>query len=180
MRNNTISLNGFTFEILLSKEDIQSKISELTKILNSDLKDKPLLILGVLKGSFIFMADLIRGLEMPCEIQFIRAVSYGTNMQSSGKVGLSLEDFPIEGKDILIVEDIIDSGHTLKTLTDRLRFKNAASIITVTLLSKPDARQVNIEADYVCFDIPNKFVVGYGLDYNEDGRQYPDIYVLKD
>jgi len=166
--------------ILVDTETLQARVLELGKAIEEEYRGRDLLLISVLKGSIIFMADLIRAIRIPHEIDFMATSSYGAAAHSSGVVRI-LKDLnkPIEGRNVVIVEDIIDSGHTLNYLLRILRERQPASIRIVTLLDKPDRREVAIDVDWTGFSIPNEFVVGYGLDYNEIYRNLPYIGVLK-
>lgn len=167
-------------EIILTEEDIKERIKILGKLISEEYKGKDLILVSILKGSFIFSADLIRSLDNVSAIDFMVVSSYGADTKTSGKVKI-IKDlaFPIENRHILIVDDIIDSGTTLHYLKSFLKSRNPASIKIATLLDKPTRRKEKIEADYVGFVIPDKFVVGYGLDYDEKYRELPYIGVLK-
>jgi hypoxanthine phosphoribosyltransferase len=166
--------------VLLSEADIQERIRELGGIINQQYANKDLLLVSVLKGSLMFMADLMRAIEIPHEVDFMATSSYGAGVTSSGVVRILKDlNFPIDGREIVIVEDIIDSGRTLSYLLRILQERNPASIRIMTLLDKPDRREVEIDVDWVGFAIPNHFVVGYGLDYNEKYRNLPYIGILK-
>lgn len=166
--------------ILIDEETLHNRIHELGQAINEYYAGKDLLMVAVLKGSVLFLADLMRCITIPHEIDFMATSSYGTQVQSTGVVRI-LKDLnkPIEGRHVLIVEDIIDSGHTLAYLTRILNARNPASLQIVTLLDKPDRREVEIEVKWTGFAIPNEFVIGYGLDYNETYRNLPYIGVLK-
>ncbi len=167
-------------EILISAEELDARVQALGAEISSVYQDKSPLLLSVLKGSVVFMADLMRTLTIPHAIDFMAVSSYGAATESSGVVRILKDlDTPIEGKDVLIVEDIIDSGHTLSYLRGLLLARNPASLRIVTLLSKPSRREVDVPVDWVGFDIPDKFVIGYGLDYDELYRDLPYIGVLK-
>lgn len=167
-------------ETLFSEEEIEQKVIELGRQISSDYAGKNLLVLCVLKGAFIFMSDLVKRLDIPLEIDFMAVSSYGSATQSSGVVKILKDlDAPVEGRDILIVEDIIDSGLTLSYLIDVLERRNAHSVKVVTLFDKPHRRTVGLEADYKGFLIPDAFIVGYGLDYDEKYRNLPYVGVLK-
>ena len=167
-------------QILVSSDEIKVKIEEVAAKISEDYQGKDLIMVGVLKGSVVFMADLMRALDLNCAIDFMAVSSYGAGTQSSGVVRIEKDlRNSIEGKDILLVEDILDSGNTLYYLTNLLAQRNPASIKIVTLLDKPERRQAPISADYCCFNIPDAFVVGYGLDYDELYRNYPHIGVLR-
>lgn len=167
-------------QVLLSRAEIETTICRLASEITRDYRDKNPLLVGILKGSFMFMADLVRLLDFPLGVEFIRLSSYGLGKQTSGKVkvadGLRT---PIEGREVLIIEDIVDTGLTTAFLLDYLRRKNPASLKLCTLTDKPSRRQVPINIDYLGFTVPNKFLAGYGLDYNEEFRNLPDIYVVE-
>ncbi|MCR4432242.1 MAG: hypoxanthine phosphoribosyltransferase [Tepidanaerobacteraceae bacterium] len=168
-------------KILISEDQIKKRLKELGEKITADYngKDKFLLV-GVLKGAVIFMSDLIRQIELPLQVDFMAVSSYGASTESSGVVRI-LKDLEenVEGKNLLIVEDIIDSGLTLSYMYSILKSRKPASIKICTLLDKPSRRRVDIKVDYLGFEIPDYFVVGYGLDYNEKYRNLPYICVLK-
>jgi hypoxanthine phosphoribosyltransferase len=167
-------------EILFSRDAIQKRVRELAGQISKDYEDRELIIIGVLKGAFIFMADLIREISIPCRIDFTRLASYGDGSDSSGKVVMTKDiETSIKGRDILIVEDILDTGLTLQYLVGWLKERNPDSLKICVLLDKRKRRKVSFEADYVGFTIDDGFVVGYGLDFNEKYRFSPDIYVIK-
>lgn len=167
-------------EILLSEEEIAEKIKELGRFISEEYKNKDLLVVGVLKGSVIFVSDLIRNISIPCEMDFMSVSSYGASSESSGIVRILKDlDQDIEGRDVIIAEDIIDSGITLDYLVEFLKARKANSIEIVALLSKPARRKVHIDAKYVGFEVPDEFLVGYGLDYANKYRNLPFIGVLK-
>ncbi|MEJ9211533.1 hypoxanthine phosphoribosyltransferase [Bacillus smithii] len=173
-------LNQDIEKILITEEEIQEKIKELAGYLTEEYKDKFPLVIGVLKGAMPFMADLLKRVDAYLEMDFMDVSSYGNSTVSSGEVKIVKDlDTSVEGRDILIVEDIIDSGLTLSYLVELFRYRKANSIKIVTLLDKPSGRKANIEADYVGFIVPDEFVVGYGLDYAEKYRNLPYIGVLK-
>ena len=169
--------------ILVSKEEIDTLCAKLATQITNDYKDSPrkLLLLCILKGSLVFMADLIRKIELPLEIDFMKVSSYSSSTVSSGSLNihLDLKRDDLENVDILIVEDIIDSGNTLSKLVKYLNERGAASIKTCTLLDKPERRSVDFKPDYCGVTIPDKFVVGYGLDFSEKYRNLPYIGILK-
>lgn len=168
-------------EILYTEEQIQEKIAELGKQISRDYQGRNPLVICVLKGAFIFMADLVKRLDIPLEIDFMAVSSYGNSARSSGVVKIVKDlDTTVEGRDVLIVEDIIDSGLTLSYLIDVLERRNALSVKVVTLFDKPARRTVGLQADYTGFVIPDAFVVGYGLDYAEKYRNLPYVGILKD
>lgn len=167
--------------ILLSEETIKERVKELGEIISKDYEGKELVLVGVLKGSVVFMADLARAIKTPMRLDFMSCSSYGNSTKSSGAVRILKDlDRPIEGKDVLVVEDIVDTGTTLKYLLENLKARKAASVKLVTLLNKPSRRKVDVNIDYNGFDVPDEFVVGYGLDYAELYRNLPYIGVLKE
>jgi hypoxanthine phosphoribosyltransferase len=173
-------LDGDIEEIVVSAEQIRGRIAELAKEIDAVYEGREPVLVGILKGAAMFMSDLARALERPSTMEFMAVSSYGSGTQSSGVVRILKDlDTDISGKDVLIVEDIIDSGLTLSWLLRNLSARNPASIRIVTLLRKPDALKVDIEVDHVGFDIPNEFVVGYGLDYAERYRDLPYVGRLK-
>jgi hypoxanthine phosphoribosyltransferase len=168
-------------EILFPKEIIERRVGELAGQISRDYAGKELLIVGILNGAFIFMADLIRGLDIPCRVDFVRLASYGCGSVSSGEVRFTKDlETPIAGLDILIVEDIVDTGLTLSRLVEVLRERRPASLRVCAFLDKTERRRVPFVADYVGFFIPDGFVVGYGLDYNEHFRFLPDVCILRE
>ncbi|HOB22043.1 MAG TPA: hypoxanthine phosphoribosyltransferase [Bacillota bacterium] len=166
--------------ILITTEQLQEKVKELGAQIAQDYKGKDLLAVCILKGSVIFFADLLRAIDLPLETDFVAISSYGHSTSSSGVVRLLKDlDQNIQGRNVLVVEDIIDSGLTLKYLLDNLSSRKPASLAVCTLLDKPERRMVDIDLAYNGFSIPDKFVVGYGLDYAEKYRNLPYIGVLK-
>ena len=175
-----VTVNGKDFIVYLTKEEIIGRTWDLGQQLTNDYKGKTPIILSVLNGSFIFTADLVRHIELPLKIEFVRLSSYeGTS--SSGRItevlGLKTD---LKDQDIIIVEDIVDTGLTLSNFIKTVKSKNPNSVRVVSLLRKPDAITFPVDIDYVGFDIPNDFVLGYGLDYDEVGRELPQIYKLVD
>ena len=167
-------------EILFSEEQLKAKVAQLGRQISRDYEGKDLLLIGVLKGSVVFMADLMRQITVPAAIDFMAVSSYGSGVKTSGVVRILKDlDRSIEGKDLLIVEDILDSGMTLSYLRELLRDRGCASVRIVSLLDKPERRKVDIHPDYAGFQIPDAFVVGYGLDYAEKYRNLPFVGVLK-
>ncbi|AVQ97612.1 hypoxanthine phosphoribosyltransferase [Oceanobacillus sp. M65] len=167
-------------EILISQEDITNKCKELGEQLTKEYDGKFPLAIGVLKGAMPFMSDILRYTEVHLEMDFMDVSSYGGEMRSSGEVKIVKDlDTKVEGRDLLIIEDIIDSGLTLSYLVDLFKYRKAKSIKIVTLLDKPSGRTAAVKADIVGFEVPNEFVVGYGLDYQEKYRNLPYIGVLK-
>ncbi|MCD8506657.1 MAG: hypoxanthine phosphoribosyltransferase [Alkalibacterium thalassium] len=166
--------------ILISEEEIMEKVQELGDLLGKEYDGKNPLLVGVLKGALPFMADLIKKMDIHLEIDFMDVSSYGNETVSSGEVKILKDlDTNVEGRHVLFVEDIIDTGGTLAYLKDLFKYRKAASVKIVTLLDKPSGRKIDIHADWVGFTVPHKFVVGYGLDYAENYRNLPFIGVLK-
>lgn len=167
-------------EVLHTQEALKARVAQLGAEITRDYAGKTPVIISVLRGSYIFMADLTRCIDLPCTVDFMSVSSYGGGTSSSGQVKI-VKDLSesIEGRDLIIVEDILDSGNTLYYLRNILMARNPASVKICTLLDKPDRREKPIQADYVGFDIPNAFVVGYGLDYAEAYRNLPYIGILK-
>jgi hypoxanthine phosphoribosyltransferase len=167
-------------EILFTKERIARRVGELAGQISADHRGSELLVVGVLNGAFVFMADLIRALTVPCRVDFVRLASY-TGAASSGQVRITKDlEAPIAGRDVLIVEDIIDTGLTLSWLVGALRMRQPASLRVCAFFDKQERRKIPFQADYVGFTIPDRFIVGYGLDYNEQYRYLPDVCVLRD
>ncbi len=172
---------GLQIQVLLSEEDIARRVKELGEQISGDYGDKDLVVVGILKGAVIFMSDLIRQIKVSLEVDFMATSSYGQSTKTSGVVQLLKDlDTAIEGRDVLIVEDIIDSGLTLSYLSQLLLSRKPASIKTAVLLDKPDRRQTEFVPDYVGFSIPDQFVIGYGLDFNHRFRELPYIGVVND
>lgn len=166
-------------DVLIPHEQIQARVTELGAQISADYSGKDLTVIGILKGSVLFMADLIRAISMPLAIDFMAVTSYGASTTSSGNVRILKDlDSSITGRHLLIVEDIIDSGLTMQYLLNNLASRGAASLRVCTLLDKPERRLTDVRADYTGFAVPNEFVVGYGLDYNQMYRNLPDIGVL--
>ncbi len=167
-------------EILIAENQLQQKVAELGEQITRDYQDKPLLLLGTLKGAVPFIADLARAINLPLEIDYMAVASYGASTQSSGVVRIIKDlEGPIDHKHILIIEDIIDSGLTLHYLVDLLKRRNPLSLRLCALLTKERERIKNVEVDYSGFSIPDKFVVGYGLDYAQRYRNLPYVGILK-
>lgn len=167
-------------KILITEAELAKRTKELGKKISEDYAGKKILALGILKGSVVFLSDLIRNIEPEVSIDFMTVSSYGNSSQSSGELKIKKDlDTDISGKDVLIVEDIIDSGVTLSKLKEVLLKRNPASLKICTLLNKPERRTVSVDVDYIGFDIPNEFIIGYGLDYAEKYRDLPFIGVLK-
>ena len=167
--------------ILVTEEQLKAKVNELGAQITKDYEGRDLLLVSILKGSVVFMADLMRAIRMPCSIDFMVVSSYGgANTTSTGLVKIVKDlDQDLSGKDLLIVEDILDTGITLSHLVPMLKLRNPASVRLCTILSKPSRRKADIEPDYLGFEVPDEFVVGYGLDYDEKYRNLPYVGVLK-
>ena len=166
-------------EILIDEDRLRSRVQELGEEISADYAGRDLLLIGVLKGAVFFMADLMRHLTVPCEVDFMAISSYGDATDSSGIVRILKDlDINIEGRDVLVVEDIIDSGLTLSYLIRNLESREPASLEVCALLTKPSRREIDVPVRYVGFEIPNKFVVGYGLDFAERYRNLPYVGVL--
>ena len=166
-------------EILIGEQELQARIAELGVEISRDYAGRDLLLVGVLKGAVFFMADLMRELTVPCEIDFMAISSYGAGTDSSGVVRILKDlDINISGRDVVVVEDIIDSGLTLSYLMRSLKARKPATVEICALLTKPERREVEVPVAYVGFEIPNKFVIGYGLDFDERYRNLPYVAVL--
>ena len=173
-------MHGDIEEILYTKEDLADIVKRLGNRISEDYKDKNLFMVAALKGAVVFMADLMRAISVPCAIDFLSVSSYGKGTTTSGEVRVLKDlDTTLEGRDLLVVEDILDSGVTLSFLLKNLSARGPRSIRLCTLLDKPDRRKVPITPDYVGVQVPDKFIVGYGLDYAEKYRNLPYIGVLK-
>lgn len=173
-------MNLVKMEVLFDRSELRKKVAEMGQQITKDYSGRELLVVGILKGAFIFMADLIREIDVPIEVDFMDVSSYGLSTSSSGEVRIIKDlEYSIQDKDVLIVEDIVDTGLTLKYITEILRNRNPRSLKICCLLDKPSRRKADISPDYVGYIIPDKFVVGYGLDYAEQYRNYPDVYILK-
>lgn len=166
--------------VLISEEELRAKVTQLGIQITADYAGKSPVFIGVLKGCFVFMADLLRHVDLYCDLDFMAVSSYGSGTSSTGAVKINKDlSRDIEGRDVIIVEDILDSGVTLNYLCGYLERRNPASIKIVTLMDKPARRRADIKADYFGFNVPDEFVVGYGLDYDERYRNLPYIGVLK-
>ena len=175
-----VQIHDKTFLELIPEAEIQSRVQALAQLLNADYAGRPPLVVAVLNGSFLFAADLVRHLDWDPEIQFIRVSSYGKEMASSGRLRVLLDlEAPVKGRDILLVEDIVDTGRTLEWLRTYLLSKEARTVALTTLLYKKEAFQAVTEPEYIGFSIENKFVVGYGMDYAEHGRSLRSVFQLK-
>jgi hypoxanthine phosphoribosyltransferase len=172
---------GTIGEALVSQEDLERRVRELGAEISRDYAGKELFLVGVLKGAVFFLSDLMRCIEVPCEVDFMAVASYGSSTDSSGVVRILKDlDATIEGKDVLIVEDIIDSGLTLSYLLRTLKARDPRSLEVCALLTKPERREVDLPIRYTGFEIPNRFVIGYGLDHAERYRNLPYVAVLQE
>ena len=164
---------------LITQGKINQAVAKLAAEINRDYRGKQPLLIGILKGSFVFMADLVRQLDLPIEVDFVKLSSYGSGTKTSGKVKVvqGLKS-PIKGRDVLIVEDIVDTGLTVSFLMGNLRKKKPASLKLCVLVDKPSEHKVPVTIDYLGFNVPDKFIVGYGIDWNEKFRQLPDICII--
>lgn len=164
----------------LTKDDIDKKVAEIARKISSDYQGRELVLIGILKGAFIFMSDLVRHLTVPVQVDFIRAASYGSETSSSGTITITKEiETDVKNKHVLIIEDIIDTGLTIGYLIDHLKSFGPKSVRVCALLDKKERRSTNVSVDYVCYTVENGFLVGYGLDYAENYRNLPGIYHLK-
>lgn len=167
-------------EVLFTQEELKAITKELGERVTRDYKDKKLYLVTILKGAVVFLTDFMRNVDLPCEVDFMVVSSYGSGVTSSGNVKIIKDlDVPLEDKDILVVEDILDSGNTLKFVVDMIKKRHPKSVEVCALLDKPSRRIADIQAKYVGREIPDEFVVGYGLDYDEKYRNLPYIGVLK-
>ena len=168
---------GYEIDQMISAKAIAARVEALAREIEQTFEDtSKLVVVGLLRGSFVFIADLVREIRLPVEVDFLEASSYGNAMESSREVRI-LKDLrgPIEGRDVLVVEDIVDTGHTLKHVVGLLRQRGPARLRTVALLDKPTRREVDVKADFIGFEIPDAFVVGYGIDYAQRNRNLPYI-----
>lgn len=174
----TVECNGETFKVYITQEELQERISELGADLAREYEGRYPIFIGVLNGAYMFLSDLMRYVEIPCEVDFLKLSSYGDEKVSSGNVtDLKDIDADIEGRHVILVEDIVDTGLSMKYIVHKLENKNPASIATVTLLHKTEATHHDVQLDYVGFQIPTLFVLGYGLDYAQEGRNLAQIYI---
>ena len=175
-----VSIEKDVAEILIGTEELQAKVTELGRQISEDYRGRNPLLICLLRGAVVFLSDLIRAIDIPLEMDFMAISSYGDSTESSGVVRLMMDlKSNITGRNVLIVEDIVDTGRTLAYILDNLRTRRPADIKVCALLSKPSRREAQVEVDYLGFEIPDKFVVGYGLDYAENYRNLPFIGVLK-
>jgi len=179
LSNGVKRMEGYRLNPLLSREEIASIVKGLSDQISKDYGERELVLVCILKGAFMFLSDLIRQLQISVQVDFVRLVSYGAGMRTSGKIKITKDiEIPIEGKDILIVEDIIDSGRTLQFLKDRFSLLKPRSVKVCALLDKRARREVEVEADYLGKEIDDVFIVGYGIDFNETYRNLPEIYYV--
>lgn len=172
---------GSELKVLHSQEEIQQAVSRLAAAISRDYQGKNPLLIGVLKGSFIFMADLVRALTIPVEVEFIWLSSYGKNTETSGRIKVSRALLcPVKGRDIIVVEDIVDTGLTISYLMDYLKKRKPASLRLCALVDKPSRRRVPVSIDYLGFSVPDRFLVGYGLDWGERFRCLSDLCFVED
>ncbi|MEO0280149.1 MAG: hypoxanthine phosphoribosyltransferase [candidate division WOR-3 bacterium] len=167
-------------EIILKEKEIKKRVKEIARILKKEYKDKNPVLIGVLKGGFVFLADLVREMGIDCTLEFIRLSSYGKKSKIKAEDVRIMWDLPIdiEGRDVILIEDIVDTGHTLKFLKNDILKRKPRSLKIVVFLDKYERREVNLDVDIIGFKVPNKFLVGYGLDYNEKFRYFKDVYGL--
>jgi hypoxanthine phosphoribosyltransferase len=174
-------MNNDIKEVLYSEDELRERVRQMGAKISNDYFGKELIIIGVLKGSVIFMADLLKQITIPCKMDFMAVSSYGNSSETSGVVRILKDlDFEIQGKDVLIVEDIIDSGVTLKYLLKYLSGRKPSSLEIICLLNKPERRKVDIDVKYLGYDVPDHFLVGYGLDFAEKYRNLPYVGILKE
>ncbi len=166
-------------KLLISRDTIQQKVKEISTLISSDYKGKEPVIIGILNGAVFFFADIVREVSIPVKIDFIRATSYGSSMDSSGTIQLTKDvETSVKGKHVVLVEDIVDTGLTLSHIIRKMESKEPESVKVCALINKLERRDVSVKVDYCGFQIEEGFIVGYGLDYNEQYRQLPDIYTL--
>ena len=176
-----VSVNGERFKPYISKEVLDKRIAEIGQDINRDFADKRPILIGILNGSFIFLADLMRHISIPCEVDFIKLSSYGDEKVSSGKITERKElDANVSGRHIVLVEDIVDTGLSLSYMVNKMKEKHPLSVSVISLLHKAEATKYDIHIDYVGFQIKNEFVLGYGLDYAQEGRNLAQIYILNE
>mgnify|MGYP001478346795 CR=1 FL=1 len=176
----TVLSTEHDIDILITETEIAARTTQLARMINEHYSDtRQLVVVGLLRGSFVFIADLARRIDLPVEVDFMTVSSYGDKMESSRQVRIIQDlETPIKGRDVLIVEDIIDTGHTLSQVYDILKTREPRSLRVCALLNKPSRREVEVEIDWVGFDIPDEFVIGYGIDFAQQGRNLPHIGVV--
>lgn len=176
---DTVTCNGEKFKLFINRLEIDERINQLGEEIDKDFKNKKPIFIGILNGAFIFLADIMRHVSIPCEVDFMKLSSYGDAKVSSGEVTeLKHIDAKIEGRHVILVEDIIDTGLSMNYMVKRMKEQNPASVSVCTLLHKKEATKFDVQIDYVGFEIPNAFVLGYGLDYAQEGRNLSQIYVI--
>jgi len=176
-----VNINGEQFRVYLTHEEIQHRIRQLGKKVSHDFQDKKPIFIGVLNGAYIFLADLMRYVTIPCEVDFLKLSSYGDEKVSSGQVQQLKEvDADLKDRHVILVEDIVDTGLSMKYLVDKVNQMHPASLSVVTMLHKSEATNHDVKLDYVGFKIPDLFVLGYGLDYAQEGRNLAQIYILQE
>ena len=181
LKNDKLLIENEVFVPLIEEKKLQERIKELGEEITRDYKGKVPVFIGVLNGAFLFMSDLVKNVDLDCEIDFFKLSSYGDAKISSGKVTLIKElNCEVDGRDIIIVEDIVDSGLSIKFIEEHIGQHNPSSIKVVSLLVKPKSLKYNVKIDYIGFDIPSEFVIGYGLDYAQKYRNLRSIYILDD
>src|SRR5690554_5183710 len=181
LKNGHIKIGNDVFVPFITEDQIQQRVKELGKQISEDYKGKTPVFIGVLNGAFIFLSDLIKHISIDCEIDFFKLSSYGDEKISSGKVTMLKElNCDVNGRDIIIVEDIVDTGLSIKFIEDLISHHTPSSMKVVSLLMKPNSLRYNVKIDYIGFDIPSKFVIGYGLDHAQRYRNLSSIYVLSD
>lgn len=176
---DTVTCNGENFKIFITKDQIDERMKQMGAQLDKDYDGKKPIFIGILNGAFIFLADIMRHVSITCEVDFMKLSSYGDAKVSSGEVTeLKHIDAKIEGRHVILVEDIVDTGLSMNYIVKRIKENNPASVSVCTLLHKKEATKFEVQLDYVGFEIPNAFVLGYGLDYAQEGRNLSQIYVL--
>ncbi len=175
-----MTLDKMVEKVLFTEKQIAEKVAELGEEITKDYEGKEIMLVCVLKGAFVFASDLMRAISLPVNINFMCLSSYGNSTTSSGRIQVTKElDFPVEGKNVIIAEDVVDSGNTLKFLINYLKEQGAKSVEVCTIFDKPSRRQVEVPVKYTGFEVPDEFIIGYGLDYAEDFRNLPYLGVLK-
>lgn len=178
-QDRTVTCNGERFRVYLDRETIQKRVAEIGRQISDEYEGRVPILIGVLNGSFMFLADLMREITIDCEVDFWKLSSYGVAKVSSGQVReLKKVDADLHGRHVIIVEDIVDTGLSMDYVLERIREYEPESMRVVTLLHKEDATEVDVRLDYVGFRIPNRFVIGYGLDYGQLARNLPELYIL--
>ncbi|MEX0772692.1 MAG: hypoxanthine phosphoribosyltransferase [Balneolales bacterium] len=175
----TVICQGEKFDLYISKYEIKERTIQISKKIEKDYQDKHPIFIGILNGAFIFLADLLREITIPCEVDFLKLSSYGDEKVSSGTVTERKElDADVEGRHVILVEDIVDTGLSINYIVDKIKLKNPESVSVLTLLHKKEATKHDVQIDYVGFEIPTRFVLGYGMDFAQDGRNLPHIYAI--